>query len=81
MKKNQFEAALIELHMVKESELTVFRSRLRILRDDARAPFVSRPGKGTRIDYTLADVFVTHLALALDAGISCRPACSRYLST
>jgi hypothetical protein len=66
MERQRFETILSDLHRVRPEDVNAFRSRLRILHDDAGAPFVSKPGKGARINYADEDVFTTHIALTLD---------------
>ena len=65
MEYRHVEEALIWLHAIPEKGHKAFRSRLRVLRDFG-VPEVERPGKGSRVDYSFADVFEMHLGLHLE---------------
>jgi hypothetical protein len=59
------ENSLAALHGVRPESRAAFRSRLRVLRDIG-VPSVDKVGKGSRVDYSFADVFEMHLGLHLE---------------
>lgn len=70
MEYRDYEATLAKVHEVDAEYLPAFRARLRIIRDRAGVPVPFKAGKGQRRQFTLVDLWETHLALRLaEAGI------------
>jgi hypothetical protein len=70
MEYREYEAILAKLHEVGADDMPAFTGRLRVLQDRAGIPLASRPGKGTRRQFSKMDLWETHLALRLaEAGL------------
>ncbi|MFM9859263.1 hypothetical protein RUR49_12365 [Pseudoxanthobacter sp. M-2] len=64
MEYGTYEATLAHIHRVEEHEGKAFRARIRVLRYEG-VPAAPMPGKGSRIEYSFADLVEASLGLRM----------------